>query len=151
MNLFYEPKDRLRLTHDDRSYHTVVPRWSSPLRHPGAFLALLDGKGNEIVTLKNPRDLPDGSYSVVMEEISRRYLTADVLEILQVKNEWGTTYWTVRTDRGVREFVTQSLQENAQWLSPTHIMLIDVDGNRFELRDTAALEAPSRKLLGTIL
>jgi hypothetical protein len=57
----------------------------------------------------------------------------------------------VETERGTREFVTQSLQENAQWLSDRHLLLIDVDGNRFELTDTPRLDEQSRKLLFTVV
>jgi len=57
----------------------------------------------------------------------------------------------VDSDRGPRDFVTQSLQENAQWLSPTHLMLIDVDGNRFEIADTRRLDERSRRFIEQII
>jgi len=57
----------------------------------------------------------------------------------------------VDTDRGTREFVTQSLQENALWLSPTHLLLLDVDGNRFEIPNTESLNMRSRAFIGAIL
>jgi hypothetical protein len=152
LNLFYEPKDRLRLTvDDDRSYPTVKPAWASPLSYPNKYLALLDAKGDEITLLERPEDLPKASYESVMEELSRRYLTATILKIEDARNEFGATYWHVHTDRGTRDFVTQSLQENAQWLSPTHLLLTDVDGNRFELADVKALDPRSRAFLETIL
>jgi hypothetical protein len=152
LKLFYEPKDRLRLTvGEEKSYPTVKPAWSSPLSHPGKYLALMDGKGHEIVTVENPKTLPPDSYEAVMEEVGRRYLTSEVLAITEAKAEFGATYWHVETDRGPRDFVTQSLQENVQWLSPTHLLLIDVDGNRFELPDVAKLDSKSRGFLDSIL
>lgn len=152
LKLFYEPKDRLRLTvGEDRSYPTVKPAWASPLSYPGRYLSLLDGKGEEIVLIPELEELPPESLKAVREELARRYLTARVDRILDARNEFGATYWHVDTDRGERDFVTQSLQENAQWLSPTHLMLMDVDGNRFELEDVSALDARSRSLLETIL
>jgi Domain of unknown function (DUF1854). len=152
MILFYEPKDRLRLTVDNElSYHTVRPAWSAPLSQPGKFLALLNGKGEEIVTLPDPDELPFESLTVVKEELRRRYLTATVKEILHAKFEYGATYWSVDTDRGQRDFVTQHLQENAIWLSDTHLLLLDVDGNRFEIEDTTAMNAKSRAYISAIL
>jgi hypothetical protein len=149
--LFYEPEDRLRLTVGDRSYPSVKPVWSSPLSHPGRFLALLDAKGQEIVTVRDPTSLPPGSLSAVTEELSRRYLTATVIEITHAKGEFGATYWHVETDRGSRDFVTQSLQENVQWLSSTHLLLTDVDGNRFEVPNVTELNSRSRAYLDKIL
>lgn len=152
LRLFYEPKDRLRLTIDgDRSYHTVKPAWAAPLSRPGQYLALLDGKGNAIVTLPDPSVLPLASLEAAKEELRRRYLTATVRTITHAKQEFGATYWSVQTDRGDRDFVTQNLQENAIWLSPTHLLLLDVDGNRFEIPDTEALDPVSRNTVAAIL
>ena len=152
LNLFYHPKDRLRLTVEgDRSYPTVKPAWAAPLSHPNKFLALLDGKGNEIVTLADPTTMPPASWEAAKQELERRYLTATVRRIRHAKQEFGATYWSVDTDRGHREFVTQNLQENALWLSDTHLLLLDVDGNRFELPDVSALDAASRHFVDSIL
>ncbi len=153
LRLFHSPKDRLRLTVDEKmSYPTVKPTWAAPLSHPLRYLALMNSKGEEIATIADPdMELTTDSLQAVKEEIAKRYLTATVTSILNAKVEFGATYWHVECDRGVRDLVTQSLQENAQWLSPTHLLLIDVDGNRFEIADTAALDARSRLILETIL
>ena len=152
LKLFYEPKDRLRLTiAGDRSYHTVKPAWAAPLSRPNTYLALLDGKGKEIITLPDPNQLPPDSLTAVQEELRRRYLTATVTHISHAKQEFGATYWSVETDRGPRDFVTQNLQENAVWLSETHLLLLDVDGNRFELTDITALDPTSRRFIEMIL
>lgn len=152
LKIFYDPKDRLRLTvGEDRSYPTVKPAWSAPLSHPGRYLALLDGKGEEIVTIEDPKTLPAESFTTVSEELHRRYLTAVVVAIHHAKQEFGATYWSLITDRGPRDLVTQNLQENAIWLSETHLLLIDVDGNRFEIPDLRELDPVSRHFLESIV
>jgi len=152
LKLFHHPKDTLRMTvAEDRSYVLVKPVWASPLSYPDRYLALMNGKGEEIVTISDPETLPNDSLAAVREELKRRYLSSTVKRIASARSEFGSTYWTVHTERGEREFVTQSLQENAQWLSPTHIMLIDVDGNRFEIEDTSALDERSRQILEKVV
>lgn len=152
LQIFYEPKDRLRLTiQNDRSYTTVKPVWSAPLSQPGKYLSLLNAKGDEIVMVANPSDLGQSSFEAVKEELHRRYLTATVEKILHAKVEFGATYWSVLTHRGERDFVTQSLQENAIWLSERHLLLLDVEGNRFEIPDVAALDAHSQSYIHSIL
>ena len=152
MKLFYEPKDRLRLTiGDEKSYPTVKPVWSAPLSRPNTYLALLDGKGEQITLLPDPKVLASASWDAVQEELRRRYLTATVTVILSARVEFGATYWRVVTDRGEREFVTQSLQENAMWLSDTHLLLLDVDANRFEIPDVSALDVRSQAFISAIL
>jgi hypothetical protein len=150
--LFHHPEDRLRATNpDDRSWLDVKPVWASPLARPGRWLALLDGGGSEIALVEDPSQLQKESWDALQRELSRRYLTAYVRRIISARQEYGATYWLVETDRGEREFVTQSLQENALWFSTTHLLLLDVDGNRFEIRDTDALDERSRSLIQTIL
>jgi hypothetical protein len=151
--LFYAPKDQLRLTvGTERSYPSVKPVWAAPLSRPNRYLAFLDGKGNEITLVEDPeRMLSPGSWEAVHAELRRRYLTSTITAINGAKVEYGATYWHVETDRGTRDFVTQSLQENAQWLSPEHLLLIDVDGNRFEITDVNALDTRSRAFIGAIL
>jgi hypothetical protein len=152
IKLFYHPKDRLRMTvFDERSYVTVKPAWASPISHPGRFLALLDGKDTEIATIDDLSDLDPTSRAAVDEELRRRYLTSNVVRIENAKVEFGATYWHVTTDRGERDFVTQSLQENAVWMSERHLLLVDVDGNRFEIQDIEALDARSQSILSRIV
>lgn len=152
LRLFYEPKDRLRLTVGDiKSYPTVKPAWAAPLSHPRKHLALLDGKGDEIIMIESLKELKEASRKAVEEELARRYLTSEVKRIVHAKVEFGATYWHVDTERGERDFVTQSLQENAQWLSDHHLLLIDVDGNRFEIPDVRTLDQDSRMYVETIL
>ena len=148
MKLFYKPEGRLRLETDDRCYLQVRPTWAAPISQPGKYLSLLDGKDTEIMTFpEGLRGLDKEARRILQDELKRRYLSAYITKIVRAHTEFGATYWTVETDRGGKDFLTQSLQENAQWHTPTHLVLVDVDGNRFEIRDTAELDAASRDLL----
>ena len=129
----------------------VKPVWAAPLSRTNQYLCLMDAKGNEIVMLKDPSSLPPDSWEAVQQELRRRYMTAQVRAITEARVEYGATYWSVDTNRGAREFVTQSLQENAQWLSAAHLLLIDVDGNRFEIPDVTKLDLRSRHFITAIL
>lgn len=148
MSLFYQPEGRLRLTLEDRSYTEVKLAWASPLSYPNQFLAFMDGKGREILMVTEPKaELPDEVWKLAEIELHRRYLNGVIHKIVTLKTEFGSTYWRVVTDRGEKEFLTQSLQENAQWLTPTYLMLVDVDGNRYEITDINALDEQSRAML----
>lgn len=136
---------------NEYSFHTVVPAWASPLSHPDKFLSLINVKGEEIILLENAEVLNESSRDVVMEELRRRYLTSTIKQITNAKVEFGATYWSVVTERGPRDFVAQSLQENAQWLSDNHLILVDIDGNRFEIPDVSQLDAKSQNYIYTII
>ncbi len=152
IRLFHFPENRLRMTISDQlSYVTVKPVWAAPLSHPDQFLSLLNGKGEEITTVSEVTSLSSDSERAVREELRRRYLTPAITSVEIARCEFGITYWTVQTDRGRRDFVTQSLQENAQWISERHLLLIDVDGNRFEIPNVSELDVRSREFIERIV
>lgn len=147
VELFYQPEGRLRLATADRCFLSVRPAWAAPLSKPDEFLALLDGKGKEILMVRHINDLPEAAQEVVRKELAVRYLNSTVRQVLSAKTEFGVTYWHVLTDRGEKEFVTQSLQENAQWLDADFLLLIDTDGNRFELKNISQMDEKSRRVI----
>lgn len=152
LQLFCQPPGTLRLTVEDaRSYHTVKLYQAAPLSTPGRYLSLLDGKGEEITMVGGIEEFAPEARGVVEEELRRRYLTARVQAVTNVRSEFGVTYWHVTTDKGDRDFVVQSLSESCVWLSDQHILLIDVDGNRFEIVDRAALDPGSQSRLDAVL
>ncbi len=152
LRLFFQPRDRLRMTvGQDRSYPTVRPTWARPQSEPNRWLALLDAKGDEIVMIEEPSRLDAESRKAVDIELDRRYLSSKVKRVESVRSVFGATYWKVETHRGERDFVTQNLQENAQWVTDDQLILNDVDGNRFEVDSVRALDVRSQKLLHAIL
>ena len=152
IQLFHAPENRLRMTVAETvSYVTVKPVWAAPLSHPGRFLSLVNGKGDEITTIADLGALPTESQKAVKEELRRRYLTPRITRIESARSEFGITYWTVQTDRGRRDFVTQSLQENAQWIGDGHLVLVDVDGNRFEIEELETMDVASREFIERIV
>jgi len=151
-HFFYHPQDRLRLTiGDNSSYTSVVPAWAAPLTLPNQYLSILDGAGKQILMFKNLDEIPAESRPAIEEELRRRYLTSIIQRVISARSEFGVSYWKVETDRGILEFVAQSLQENAQWLSATQLLIVDIDANRFEIPDIDALDEKSRMLLTTII
>jgi ABC-type multidrug transport system ATPase subunit len=139
---------RLRLTiGEGRSYERVQVVRAAPLSDPDHFVCFLDEHGEEICLVPDPADLDETTRRVVREELDRRYLTAVVRSILSVRNELGASYFDVQTDRGRREFVVQNIHEAARRVGERRLLLVDVDGNRFEIPDLAALDKRSAKLL----
>jgi hypothetical protein len=152
LRLFREPAWVLRLTiGEDRSYLKVKVVRAAPLSHPDRYISLLDGKDEEICMVDDLQTLDPQTRGVVAEELDRRYLTSVVESVHSVRNEFGTSYWDVATSRGRREFVVQNVAENAQWLGGRRLLLVDVDGNRFEFPDLDLLDKRSQGFVEEVL
>lgn len=138
----------LRLTIEaDRSYLEVAVLRAFPLSEPKAFLSLRDSEEKEIGVITAPSDLDAANQRLVEEELARRYLTPDITSIVAVKARFGTLDWTVETSRGPRQFTTRNLRENVSRPTPGRIILTDVDGNSYDIRQIEELSPSSQALL----
>lgn len=152
IRLFREPPWVLRLTiESDRSYIKVRVVCAAPLSQPDRYICLLDEKNEVICTVEDPIDLDAVSQRIVKEEIEQRYMTAVIKRVDSLRSEFGVSYWEVQTDRGDREFVVRNVSENAQWITDRRLLLLDVDGNRFEISNLEVLDKKSRGLIEMVL
>ena len=110
-------------------------------------MGFLDGAGKDIGLLHDPDLLDAESRRTVDEELEKRYFVPVVERVLSVKEEYGTVYWTVETDRGEKEIVVRNLRDNLQELSSSRIIITDVDGNRFEFPDINKLDGRSHGII----
>ena len=145
---FFKRGATLRLTvEEDRSYLKVSVLRAFPLSEPDRFLSVRDGANNEVGLIVNPADLGVENRKLVEEELERRYLVPAVTRIVAAKERFGTVDWTIETDRGVCRFTTRNLRENVQRPAPGRIILNDVDGNRYDIRNVDDLSLESQELL----
>ena len=152
IRLFREPPWTLRLTIDgDRSYLKVKVVRAAPLSYPDRFISILDAKDEEICMVGDLGDLDKGTRAIIGEELERRYLTSAIEQIDSLRSEFGTSYWEVKTNRGQREFVVQNVAENVQWLGARRLLIVDVDGNRFEIPDLERLDKLSLGYIRQVL
>ena len=145
---FFKHGATLRLTiEEDRSYLKVSILRAFPLSEPNRFLSIRDDESKEIGLIINPAGLDIENSMLVKEELERRYLAPAVTRIVAAKERFGTVDWTMETDRGVCRFTTRNLRENIQRPAPGRIILNDVDGNRYDIRDIDGLGQESQELL----
>ncbi len=74
-----------------------------------------------------------------------------ITRIESIKEEFGYAYWNVETDVGPRRFTVRDMQDNVVLLSPEHVLIIDVDGNRYEIPDYTQLDPKSRRYIEDLL
>ncbi|RYG68535.1 DUF1854 domain-containing protein [bacterium] len=153
IELFFQPPTRLCAQIDDeRCVVGVKPVWAAPLSRPGQYLSILDPKGEDIVMIENPQQqLSAASWQAIQAEIRRRDLTSRVSRLISAREDNGAVYFSVATDRGDRDFVCNNMSTNAIWFGENRLLLLDTEGNRFEIEDLVALDARSQSLIEGIL
>jgi len=145
---FFKHGATLRLTiEDDRSFPKVGILRAFPLSDRNRFLSVRDSAENEIGLIVNPDELGAELRKLVEEDLQRRYLVPAVKRVVSAKERFGTVEWVVETDRGLCRFTSQNLRENVQRPAPGRIILNDVDGNRYDIRNVDELSHESQELL----
>jgi len=151
------PTSALRMTLADpqiggeRSYLRVQAARAFPLHDPDRYIGLRDGDDKDIGTLVTLDGLDPDSRALVEEELYRRYFLPRILKVNNVREEFGLTTWDVETDKGPRTFIVRHLREATQELTPTRLLVTDVDGNRFEFPDVRQLDDKSYAVIQRVL
>ena len=113
-----------------------------PLSRPGRMIVLRDADGRELGILDDMRKLDDRSHGIVREEIDKMYFMPRILDIEDYREELGVLTVRAMTDRGERTFQVRHVRKNLRRLGGTRLMIRDVDGNRYEIRDWTKLPSP---------
>jgi hypothetical protein len=122
-----------------------------PLIAPEGMGLVFDKDGKELAVVEGLESLDAASKKALQRSLRLRSLNAKVTAVTALAHQYGAVHCRVETDRGPREFVIKGLTENVRWLSDTRIIITDVDGNRFEIPDMAALDEASRELLDLVV
>jgi hypothetical protein len=145
---FAKRGDVLMLTiENDRTYLKVRPIRAFPLTEPHEFIGLLDAiSGREIGMLRSLRDLDGPTRQAIQAELNKQYFVPRIARITNAKKEFGTVYWDVDTDRGQRQFLMRSIRDSIHEIEPGRYLVVDIDGNRFEIPRISDLDSRSQAL-----
>ena len=124
--------------------------WAFPLSLK-QFVSILDTKDKEFCLIENPDELDAESRNVLHASLESYYRVYRIRSVQAYRNEWRTSFWTVETDHGVREFVMRWELDSVLMPSENEILIIDIDGNRFYIPDFRALDDNSKRVFEMLL
>ena len=136
----------IRLTGQDEPLADARLARYFPWSLPDAYVSVRDKNGKEVVMLRTLDELDADSREVVEQELADKIFNPKILQVLQVKREFGLSSISAITDRGEVLFQFHG-RDDVRLLSPTRALFRDVDGNTFELPDIGELDPASRKML----
>jgi len=145
---FFRHGATLRLTvEEESSYLKVTIVRTFPLSYPERYLSVRAGDNKEVGVLVDGAELDEENRRLVAEELERRYVVPVIRRVIRIKERFGTVDWEVETNRGPCRFTTRNAREKVVQPSPGRYLLTDVDDNRYDVRDLAALDPASQSWL----
>jgi len=144
---FRHADHRLQLRQDDGEWVEVVLALLFPLSDPTHWISLCNTEGKEIGVLKTMKGLLHDSLIAVKQELDRRYIVPKIERITACLEHHDIYEWIIETDRGRLTFFMRNAYENIQRPIPNRVIMIDIEGNRYDIEDLSALDAESLRLL----
>ena len=135
---------------DGAQHAPVTALRAYPVTSPSGGVALMDAEGHELIWVDALGDLPSDLQSRVLQALSEREFLPVIDRLESVSSFATPSTWTVQTDRGTARFLLKG-EEDIRRLTGTVLLINDADGVQYMIRDLAAMDKHSRKLLDRFL
>jgi len=121
-----------------------------PVSAPAQGVSIIDADGHELAWFDTLEDLPPRARQQVEEALASREFMPEIQHIQAVSAFATPSVWQVHTDRGPTEFTLKG-EEDIRRLAGQMLLISDSHGIHYLVRDTAALDRHSRRLLDHFL
>lgn len=136
---------------EEEQYPRVSLMKAFPFTRERGYISIRNVEGKEIGMIRDMDAFPPEVVEMMEYEIHRRYFSPVITSIRSIKDEFGYCYWDVVTEAGPCRFTSRSGHNNIVAITEQRLMVIDVDGNRFEIPDYSTLDAKSMRIIETYL
>ena len=140
----------VKMTCGEKFYKSVRVRLGRPLFRREEFASVLTPKGDEVGVIINIPRMRTAARRVLEEHQVRHDLTCRIMKIRALSHQFGASFWTAETTKGVRQFVIRGTTEHIRWLTDDRMLITDVHGNRFEIRSLKGLDKKSQDFVHLI-
>ena len=137
----------ITLKTDRTEAHHIRVKRAFPLTDPDEFVIVSDASEHFVGLLEKYKTMDSTSRHIIEEELDKGYFVPRIVRVDEIRDKFGTLVWSVQTDRGAHVFELKSPREDIRWLGEHHLIIRDVDGNRYEILDVRRLEEKSRDRL----
>jgi hypothetical protein len=135
---------------DGTRHAPVTALRAYPVSAPDEGVALMDADGHEIFWIDALAQLAPALRSQVIQALNEREFLPEILQLTDVSSFATPSTWSVLTDRGSTQFLLKG-EEDIRRLTGTVLLINDANGVQFMIRDLAAMDKHSRKLLDRFL
>ncbi len=138
-------------------FERVVAVRSFPISDPDSFIAIREPdtknkeRGAEIGLIYHISDFDAETQALLHSELDLRYFTPEITKIRAVKEKLGYIYCDADTSAGKFSFVLRNPSSNVRTLEDKRVLITDIDGNCFVIRDPQKLDKGSYKRIEVYL
>ena len=129
------------LRFEETDYPRVSFYRAFPFTRPDRYISVRepDEKAREIGIIADLSEWDDATRALIEKQLALRYFMPTITRILSIKEEYGYAYWSVVTDKGPCKFTISAGSGSVVHLSDTHVIVRDIDENRYDIPDLSRL------------
>jgi hypothetical protein len=147
VRIWEDPFYRLHVSANGEEFHNVRPRRAFPLSGKADYVSFMSEDDKEVLLLAHPQALDKESRKALLAALERVYYLARILRVDAVSEKMGVSHWEVKTDRGYAKFEVVDRNRHIRKLPGDRVMIVDADGNRFEIENVGGLDERSQALV----
>lgn len=141
---FYIKNDFLHIKTESYEGRAFLCR-QFPFELEWEFISVMNEEQAEVGIIKATSLFAKACEDLLRTELSRRYYAPIIDKIMGVKERYGFSYWRVHTAEGNVNFTLHDTYRSIIRATGGRVVLLDVNGNRFEIPDVEALDRKSYK------
>ncbi|MFO7871785.1 MAG: DUF1854 domain-containing protein [Kiritimatiellia bacterium] len=133
-----------------------------PIRMPSSYISVGDKNGKELGIIEDLSDFDTRTRRMIEKELDFFYAVPVIIDILDIREEYGYYYWQTVTDRGRRDFYVKGRADNVRSRrrrrsgnikvhSEGSVFITDINNCRYRIPDVSALNPAGRALLDRVL
>lgn len=127
-------------------HEQVVVVRAYPVTAPEQGVGVMDAEGHELAWFDRLDQVDEPLQGLLRQAIAEREFLPEIQRLKAVSSLVTPSVWTVDTDRGEARFMLKG-EEDIRRLTGKVLIVSDVDGVQYLIRDPLALDRHSRKLL----
>jgi hypothetical protein len=128
-------------------FEGVVPVRAFPIQSPEDGISLVSTDGHEVAWIDLLADVPEPAQTLVRDALVTREFMPVITRIVSVTSFSTPCTWTVNTDRGDTEFVLRGDEDIRRIGKDNALLIADVHGIQYLVRDQFELDTASKKIL----
>lgn len=131
---------------EGRRHEQVLVVRAYPVTAPEQGAGVMDAEGHELAWFDRLDQVDQPLQGQLRAAIAEREFLPEIRRLKAVSSLVTPSFWTVQTDRGEARFMLKG-EEDIRRLTGQTLIVSDVDGVQYLIRDPLALDKHSRKLL----
>lgn len=139
------------MTYNGTLYARIAVYRSFPHSMPTQFLSVRDTDAKELGVIRDIDEFDSQTVSILEEQMMLRYYCPLITKVIKIKEEYGYVYWEAETDAGRVRFTCKSEHGALIMLGEDRLLIVDIDGNRFEIPDMKKLSPKDMRELEMVI